>query len=213
MSKENTIESFIDWCNDMEIANEAFSNFKAKLVQVFVKLINFLESKIRRMKDSKIKSALLKLLSKAKACLSKSKSLNEHDQELAKQLSEDAKAIKSEADEVLNNSESNTDNHIGEAFTDAVDNGELRRVRIMLKDSLLVDPTLKQFNAMERYASSKMKNLYDEDDGDSRELEHDKDKWTDEYMNMEMVRVVSSFTKERINLLKQIVQHRHTTKK
>lgn len=40
-------------------------------------------------------------------------------------------------------------------FTEAVQSGKMMRVRIMLKDSLLVDPTAAQFDEMERYATEK----------------------------------------------------------
>lgn len=46
------------------------------------------------------------------------------------------------------------------AFYEAVQSGNVRRVRIMMQDSLLIDPTFAEFNAMEKAASS-MKGLYD----------------------------------------------------
>lgn len=50
------------------------------------------------------------------------------------------------------------------AFYEAVQSGNVRRVRIMMQDSLLIDPTFAEFNAMEKAASS-MKGLYDKHDG------------------------------------------------
>ena len=41
-----------------------------------------------------------------------------------------------------------------ESFYEAVSSGNVRRVRIMMKDSLLVDPTFAQFEQMEIAASS-----------------------------------------------------------
>ena len=38
-------------------------------------------------------------------------------------------------------------------FMEAVKAGKMMRVRIMMKDSLLVDPTGVQFDEMERYAA------------------------------------------------------------
>ena len=52
------------------------------------------------------------------------------------------------------------------AFQEAVSEGNVRRIRIMLKDSLLVDPSFGRFNEMER-AASLVKGLYDEHDGRS----------------------------------------------
>ena len=46
------------------------------------------------------------------------------------------------------------------AFFDAVNNGNVRRIRIMMKDSLPVDPTFKELKEMET-AAAKVSGLYD----------------------------------------------------
>ena len=43
-------------------------------------------------------------------------------------------------------------------FVEAVSQRNMLRVKIMLKDSLLVDTTFNQFNEMVRYAESKLPN-------------------------------------------------------
>lgn len=88
------------------------------------------------------------------------------------------------------------------AFHDAVKSGNVRRVRIMMKDSLLVDPTFGEFGEMEKAAAS-MRGLYDPHDG--REFELDRQKWDDSYMNKQMARVVLNFSHERIGHLKDVV--------
>ena len=90
------------------------------------------------------------------------------------------------------------------AFYEAVESGNVLRVRIMMKDSLLVDPTFAEFNAMER-ASASMTGLYDEYDG--KELIEDRNQWNDEYMNKVMVKVLSNFSHERIDHLKEVVRY------
>ena len=55
------------------------------------------------------------------------------------------------------------------AFYEAVETGNVRRVRIMMKDSLLVDPSFKEFMEMEKVAIS-MQGLYDSHDGRSFEI-------------------------------------------
>ena len=97
-----------------------------------------------------------------------------------------------------------------EAFYEAVKNGNLLRVRIMMKDSLLVDPSFRQFEEMEKAASS-MKDLYQNHDG--RKFETDKNLWNDEYMNTLMVQVISNFSRERIKHLKDVVSYLRPTKK
>ena len=46
------------------------------------------------------------------------------------------------------------------AFKEAVNSGNIRRIRIMMKNSLLVDPTFREFKEMENAAAS-VQGLYD----------------------------------------------------
>lgn len=90
------------------------------------------------------------------------------------------------------------------AFYQAVQSGDVLSVRIMMQDSLLVDPTFTEFNAMEKAASS-MAGLYDEHDG--KELIEDCSLWNDDYMDKVMVKVLSNFSHERIDHLKEVVRY------
>ena len=90
------------------------------------------------------------------------------------------------------------------AFCEAVQSGNVRRVRIMMQDSLLVDPTFTEFNAMEKAASS-MVGLYDEHDG--KDLIEDRNMWNDDYMDKVMVKVLSNFSHERVDHLKEVVRY------
>ena len=87
-------------------------------------------------------------------------------------------------------------------FKQAVINKEIRRVRIMMKDSLLVDPSFTDLSVMKKIAKDVI-GLYDEHDG--AELDYDKSNWTNEYMDKLMVQVVGNFSHERIDHLKQLV--------
>ncbi len=91
-----------------------------------------------------------------------------------------------------------------EAFNEAVKSGNVRRVRIMMKNSLIVDPTFAEFGAMERAASS-MTGLYEPYDG--REMIEDKSQWNDDYMDKVMVKLVSNFSHERITHAKAVVRY------
>ena len=77
------------------------------------------------------------------------------------------------------------------AFYEAVQSGNVRRVRIMMQDSLLVDPTFSEFNAMEKVAAA-MTGLYDKHDG--KEFIEDQTLWSDEYMDSVMVKVCLLYT-------------------
>ena len=87
------------------------------------------------------------------------------------------------------------------AFYQAVQNEDVLSVRIMMKDSLLVDPTFVEFNAMEKAASS-MARLYDEHDG--KELIEDRNLWNEDKV---MVKVLSNFSHKRVNHLKEVVRY------
>ena len=93
---------------------------------------------------------------------------------------------------------------LSNSFYEAVKEGNVRRVRIMMKDSLLVDPTFTDFKNMVKAASS-LTGLYDTHDG--RELISDEQQWTDEYMDKLMVQVVNNFSHERIEHLKNVVRY------
>lgn len=90
------------------------------------------------------------------------------------------------------------------AFHEAVSTGNVRRVRIMMKDSFLVDPSFREFNEMERAAAT-MHKLYDVHDG--RALDENKEHWNKDYMDKLMVQLIGNFSKERIAHVKNIVQY------
>ena len=90
------------------------------------------------------------------------------------------------------------------SFYEAVSEGNVLRIRIMMKDSLLVDPTFRDFDEMEKEAAS-IKGLYDEHDGSA--FNTNKETWNDEYMNILMVEVVENFSHERIEHLKDVVRY------
>lgn len=90
------------------------------------------------------------------------------------------------------------------AFYEAVQAGNVNRVRIMMEDSLLVDPTFGEFDAMAKAAAS-MPGLYDQHDG--KELVEDQTCWNDDYMDKVMVAALSNFSHERIDHLKSVVHY------
>lgn len=102
---------------------------------------------------------------------------------------------------------------VTEYFKKAVLARELRKLRIMMKNSLLVDPTFREFEDMGkavRSAEGLYENLYEDHDGG--ELNDDKSTWTKEYMDTLTVEVVSNFSHERIDLLKRVVTYLYPAK-
>ncbi len=91
---------------------------------------------------------------------------------------------------------------ITNSFLEEVSKGDVLGIRIIMKDSLLVDPSFADFEEREKLAKDVI-GLYDEHDG--AELDYDKSNWSEDYMNMLMVEVVGNFSHERIDHLKQLV--------
>ena len=90
-------------------------------------------------------------------------------------------------------------------FRDAVLTGKRTRVRIMIKDIMLVDPTMRQFDEMLKFAESNIADLFDEHNEEI--LKYDCSDWNESYLNNQMVAVVSNFSKERVELLRNMVKY------
>lgn len=76
-------------------------------------------------------------------------------------------------------------------FTDAVEQKNRLRVRIMLKDAFLLDKTGDTFDKMEQYAAERMPELYEAHDEEI--LLNQPEQWTIDYFNDQMVKVVGNF--------------------
>ena len=90
-----------------------------------------------------------------------------------------------------------------ESFKQAVAAKEKIKVRVMLKDSMLIDPTLTAFEEMLAYAEERIKPFYDKHNGEK--LVQESSKWTEKYLDKQMVAVITNFSIERINLLRRMV--------
>ncbi len=88
-------------------------------------------------------------------------------------------------------------------FREAVEEGKATRVKIMLKDSLLLDSSCKEFDEMLDYATGKIDSLIEQHDGEQFKSSEN---WDEDYLNDEMVAVVNNFSNERIELLKEVVK-------
>jgi len=96
---------------------------------------------------------------------------------------------------------------ISQEFKDAVDKKKLTLVRVMLKDSMGVDPTMTQFKGRFKYASERLPDLVVPFEDDGEKFNYDKSAWTKKYMNMLMVQLVTNFSKERIEFTQKVVQY------
>lgn len=92
---------------------------------------------------------------------------------------------------------------VSKEFKTAVLDKNLLRTRIMLKDSLVIDPTFTQFDEMLSYAKIHLPSLFVPFDGEC--LENDEKKWDTSVMNEELVQLINNFSEIRINHLKKVV--------
>ena len=195
------IESFITFCDDMMIAEESFSSIKSKIVTLFSKLVLWIENKVKKMKDGKIKSTLMKLLSRAKRGLAKSKSLKEHNPDMVKELQEEYKEINEEVQEVVK------EKGITPEFAQACKKSKVTRIRIMIKDSILLDAAngTNTTGTMMSYANRIISNgIMDNHNGD---LIHDNPSdYTEDDYNKEAVAFISNFSKERYQMLRTVAK-------
>lgn len=99
---------------------------------------------------------------------------------------------------------------ITQEFKQYVQNKNVRRVRMILKNSLLVDPTFLEFNEMLLLAERGISDLYDDHDGE--QLNFQKTTWNKQYLDQQMIKVVNNFSRERIQLLKNICSYLYSDK-
>lgn len=88
-------------------------------------------------------------------------------------------------------------------FIGAVEEGNVLRVKLMLKNSLLIDPTCQSFDQMLSFANERMTNLIDKHDS---EIFKGSAEWDEEYYNAQTVKIVNNFSRERIDLLKSMAR-------
>lgn len=90
-------------------------------------------------------------------------------------------------------------------FKDAVNSGNLIRVRVMLKNSMQSDLTLRDFEEKVKYAESNLPDLYDVHDGEM--LNDDITTWSFDALDTQTARVVNNFSRERVDYIKKLVRH------
>lgn len=97
---------------------------------------------------------------------------------------------------------------ISSEFAQAVRDNNLLRVRIMLKDSLLIDKSFYLFDEMQAYASAQGTSPWADAD---IPLEKAEKPWSEDTMNYELTALVNDFTKEHVNYVKAIITDLYKT--
>lgn len=92
--------------------------------------------------------------------------------------------------------------NIDRDFQKAVNENNILLVRIMLKNIIMVDPTLDLYNIWSRYAEEKLNvSLYEQHDGKAFA---DEAFWNKKYFNQEMVNLINNFSRERVAHIKDL---------
>jgi len=96
-----------------------FKKAKIGLINLFSKLVEKITALVQKMKDSKFKGFLLKLLKAAQSGLSTSKTLNNYDPRRVDELKANAKSIQADLDRIQSQYQAN------EAFINFCDDMEI----------------------------------------------------------------------------------------
>lgn len=92
---------------------------------------------------------------------------------------------------------------ISPEFKEFVDAGALIQIRSYLANYLIVDQTFETFSEAFDYANSHLSVLQEHDNAP---LELDSSKWDEDYLNKQLVAVVSNFSKTRLDHIKTIIR-------
>lgn len=89
-------------------------------------------------------------------------------------------------------------------FIDAVKNGEVKSVRMMLSNELLLDPRGKTFSEMLQYAKDNLPNLFEENKPLDFEIPEDKSLWDDDFMFKVKKYLNNNFSYEKLGLFEAV---------
>ena len=95
-------------------------------------------------------------------------------------------------------------------FRNAVKENNIELTRVMLRNSMVSDLTLREFDEYVSYAEIELPDLYDEHDGE--EFTCDISMWSKELLDDQSVLVIDNFSKERLAFLKKLCRHVYADK-
>lgn len=90
-------------------------------------------------------------------------------------------------------------------FIDAVKNREVKSIRMMLSNELLLDPRGKTFSEMLQYAKDNIPNLFEENKPSDFEIPEDKSLWDDDFMFKVKKDLNNNFSYEKFGLFETVV--------
>lgn len=103
------------------------------------------------------------------------------------------------------NGKGSNNSGINDKFKEWVDKKDVRAIRISLKNFIAADPTFNEFDKYINYAKEKGINVFEAHDN-KKPINNNKDEWNKDYFNIQSIRLVSNFSRERINHLREVVK-------
>ena len=92
---------------------------------------------------------------------------------------------------------------VSSEFEKTVQENHILRIRIMLKDSLLVDKSFSKYKELLTYAETQGVEVWMTQEDP---IEHAKKPWTLDLMNYELTALVNDFTREHVQYVQQIIK-------
>jgi hypothetical protein len=92
-------------------------------------------------------------------------------------------------------------------FIDAVESRNKRKVRVMIKDSFMIDPSMRTLNEMLSFAEREITDLYEAHEG--APPNNDKTAWDEKYFNSQLGDLLFNFSRERIDHLEKVCAYHY----
>ena len=126
---------------------------------------------------------------------------------LGKSQSETVTIIEKDILKAMKANSTDSDENVSEAFNKALQQKNYRLIKIMMENSMLADPSFKDFDKMDAIVSG-IRGFYEKHD--NGEFENDKTKWDEEYLARLTVQTTKNFSHERVDHLKDVVRYLRT---
>lgn len=199
---ENTlsVESFIEYC---EPAQEGvLKSIKNAIIDIFLKLINKIEGLIRKMKDSKVKSALSGLLGRAKRGLQKARGMKPDYTSTGESLKKESNQINEELTKTVKGYKLKK----YQAIEDGIAKGDVKALREAVGSICYVrrDFSSGEFDEAVNYVSAKVPGFMDSSLVGSPTVSSQKTSFTDDDFARAVFELKKNFCQERIADVKKI---------
>lgn len=94
---------------------------------------------------------------------------------------------------------------ISKELLDAVNNNDIVMVKIILQNSMLLDPSFASYDEELAFALKHFPNLYDSHDGTA--FKSDSAMWTKNYLDELMTDLTLNFSRERVSHIRKVCRH------